>query len=178
MDTSGCVDKIPSALNYHKLPLKQEIERSTSGRGAKASYLTMLPEISARRSLLEPSFRYLSPGREGEKCRPLDHVEHIPFIHSDRFLIWNNFFIYTKVYQLSLPCGTHNCFDMKIAHVLSQKTQIMIPSHFLSPFFPKIHAGVHWNILLAELLFVLSFKGKDLKENKREALINTTLLWR
>ena len=46
---------------------------STSGRGARASYRTMLPEISARRSLLEPSFRYLSPGREGEKCRPLDH---------------------------------------------------------------------------------------------------------
>ena len=47
---------------------------STSGRGARASYQTMLPEISARRSLLEPSFRYLSPGREGEKCRPLDHT--------------------------------------------------------------------------------------------------------
>ena len=39
---------------------------STSGRGARASYRTMLPEISARRSLLEPSVRYLSPGREGE----------------------------------------------------------------------------------------------------------------
>ena len=47
---------------------------STSGRGARASYRTMLPEISARRSLLEPSVRYLSPGREGEKCRPLDHT--------------------------------------------------------------------------------------------------------
>ena len=47
---------------------------STSGRGARASYRTMLPEISARRSLLELSFRYLPPGREGEKCRPLDHT--------------------------------------------------------------------------------------------------------
>ena len=46
---------------------------STSGHGARASYRTMLPEISARRSLLELSFRYLSRGREGEKCRPLDH---------------------------------------------------------------------------------------------------------
>ena len=36
--------------------------------------------------------------------------------------------------------------------------------------------GVHWNILLAESLFVLNFKRKDLKENKKEALINTTLL--
>ena len=57
---------------------------STSGRGARASYRTMLPKISARRSLLEPSFRYLSPGIEGEKCRPLDHTWQIPFGHSAR----------------------------------------------------------------------------------------------
>ena len=47
----------------------------------------MFPEISARWSLLEPSFRYLSPGREGEKCRALDHLRQIPFIHSDRFWV-------------------------------------------------------------------------------------------
>ena len=41
----------------------------------------MLSEISARRSLLEPSFIYMLPGREGEKCRSLDHVWQIPFIH-------------------------------------------------------------------------------------------------
>ena len=57
---------------------------STSGRGARAPYRTKLPEISARRSLLEPSFKYLSPGREGEKCRPLDHTRQIPFVHSAR----------------------------------------------------------------------------------------------
>ena len=54
-------------------PTKHQ-DNSTSGRGARASYRTMLPEISARRSLLEPSFRYLLPGREGERCRPLDHM--------------------------------------------------------------------------------------------------------
>ena len=59
---------------------------STSGRGARASYRTMLPE----RSLLEPSFRYLSPGREGEKCRPLDHTWQIPFVHSARLIIGSN----------------------------------------------------------------------------------------
>ena len=48
--------------------------KNISGRGARASYRTMLPEISTGRSLLEPSFRYLSPGRKGEKCRPLDHT--------------------------------------------------------------------------------------------------------
>ena len=30
-----------------------------------------------------------------------------------------------------------------MAHVLSQKTQIMILSHFSSHFSPKVHAGVH-----------------------------------
>ena len=65
---------IPKELDYHKLPYKEEIGRSTSGRGARALYQTMLPEISARRSLLEPSFRYLSPGSEGEKFRPLNHM--------------------------------------------------------------------------------------------------------
>ena len=90
-----------------ELPYKQEIERSTSGRGARASYRTMVPEISARRSLLEPSFRYLSAGSEGEKCRPLDHVRQIPFIHSDQFLLCNKYYIYVRVYHLSLPCGTY-----------------------------------------------------------------------
>ena len=127
----------------------------------------MLPEISARRSLLEPSFRYLSPGREGEKCRPLDHMGQIPFIHSDRFLIWNNFYIYTIVYQLFLPCGTHKCLYMTIAHVLSHKTQMMIATHFESHFPPKVHAGVHWNILHAESLFVLSFKTGFKRKQKR-----------
>ena len=44
---------------------------STSGRGARASYRTMLPEISARRSLLEPSRRlsYLS-SRDMPAARP------------------------------------------------------------------------------------------------------------
>ena len=121
----------------------------------------MLPEISARRSLLEPSFRYLSPGREGEKCRPLDHMGQIPFIHSDRFLTCSNFYIYTIVYQLFLPCGTYKCVYMTIAHAPLQKTQIMFPSHFLSPFFPKVHAGVHWNSLLAKSLFVLQPCSED-----------------
>ena len=60
--------------------------RSTSGRRARALYQTMLPEISAQKSLSEPSFSYLSPGREGEKCRPLDHSRQIHFIYSDRFV--------------------------------------------------------------------------------------------
>ena len=83
---------------------------STFGRGARASYRTMLPEISARRSLLEPSFRYLSPGREGErerkKCRPLDHTRQIPFVHSARSLIGSNSYIYSSILVI---CGTFKC---------------------------------------------------------------------
>ena len=56
------------------LAYKQENERSTSGRGARASFLTKFPKISARLPLLEPDFRYLSPGSEGQKRRPLDHI--------------------------------------------------------------------------------------------------------
>ena len=67
-------------------PSKQQ-DNSTSGRGARASYQTMLSEISARRSLLEPSFIYLSPGSEGEKCRPLDHMRQIPFNHSAPLIV-------------------------------------------------------------------------------------------
>ena len=66
----------------------------------------MLPEISARRSLLEPSFRYLSPGSEGENCRPLDHVWQVPFIHSVRFFRISNFHIYIELCRFFLPSGT------------------------------------------------------------------------
>ena len=46
-----------SRLAAHALTKYQS--NSTSGRGARASYRTMLPEISAWRSLLEQSFRHL-----------------------------------------------------------------------------------------------------------------------
>ena len=32
------------------------------------------PRFRPRDRFYELSFRYLSPGREGEKCRPLDHM--------------------------------------------------------------------------------------------------------
>ena len=66
----------------------------------------MLPEISARRSLLEPRFRYLSPGSEGENCRPLDHMWQIPFIHSVQIALTCNFHIYMKVCRFVLQSGT------------------------------------------------------------------------
>ena len=89
--TCTCVNQQSTGLAY-----RHENERSTSGRGARASYRTMFPEILARWSLLEPSFRYLLPGSEGEKCRPLDHRWQVPFIHSVRLLIQLNFCVYIE----------------------------------------------------------------------------------
>ena len=43
---------------------------------------------------------------EGEKCRPLDHMWQIPFIHSVQFVIASNFQIYIKVCRFFLPSGT------------------------------------------------------------------------
>ena len=53
---------------------QEKLRMRTSGRGVGASYLTTLPEISARLSLLDSSFRYLLPGSEGEKGLPLDYI--------------------------------------------------------------------------------------------------------
>ena len=98
---------------------------STSGRGARASYRTMLPEISARRSLLEPSFRYLSPGREGEKCRPLDHTWQIPFVHSARLVVGSNSYICNSILFIScmwyVQVYNHHHAYLTIAHALFHK---------------------------------------------------------
>ena len=83
----------------------------------------MFPEISARWSLLEPSFRYLSPGIEGEKCRPLDHMWQIPFIHLVQFLITSHFYIYMKVFPvISSMWYVKERLCTTIAHVLFKHT--------------------------------------------------------
>ena len=52
-----------------------------SGRGARVSYRDFHPEVAFA------CFRYLSPGREGEKCRPLDHTS--PQLDNDRYQFLN-----------------------------------------------------------------------------------------
>ena len=100
-------------------------ESSTSERGARVSYRTMFPEISTWASLLEPRFRYLSPGSEGEKCRALYHMRQTPFIHSARFLISSYFYIYVTVLKLFPPFGTsslsQNSANLTISHAVLQK---------------------------------------------------------
>ena len=84
----------------------------------------------------ELSFRYLSPGIEGEKCRPLDHRWQIPFIHSTRFISSSNS-IYTTprsshflhvVHSSASWYGAH----LTIAHALLQKHSFKFQSHYSS----------------------------------------------
>ena len=73
--------------------------------------MTSIPEISARGSLiLWAEFQIpVGPrsGREGEKCRPLDHKRHIPFVHLALFTSFSNtkFYIYSKLSHLFPPYG-------------------------------------------------------------------------
>ena len=53
----------------------------------------------------EPSFRYLLPGSEEEKCRPLNHMSQIPFIHSVRLINHSNIYSYdSAVIIFSMLC--------------------------------------------------------------------------
>ena len=110
-DPCAWVNKIPRAPNHHK---RKKNCNSTSGRGARASYSTMFPKISARWSLFGRAELQIPVvtgklGREGEKCLPLDHWWHIPLIHSTRWVPRINFCIYRKEIELFLPCGKYKC---------------------------------------------------------------------
>ena len=54
---------------------------------------------------------------QGEKCRPLDHMRQIPFIHSVRLYLIITFYIYRKVYQLFFPCGRYKWFLVRCVFV-------------------------------------------------------------
>ena len=110
----------------------------------------MLSEISARRSLLEPSFRYLSPGREGEKCRPLDHLGHIPFVHSARKLHGSNFLYIQRHSSYFLhvvrSSTSYNRAYLTIAHAFLQKHSYLWFRAIISlVFFHMVRAGAYWH---------------------------------
>ena len=104
--------------------------------------MTSIPEISARRSLiLWAKFQIrvgprpcVGPrsGREGEKCRPLDHMRHIPFIHqlcSHPTVITNSRYIQTcSSYFLHVVFTLHLCPAWNIAHLLY--THALFQNHF------------------------------------------------
>ena len=96
----------------------------------------------------ELSFRYLSPGREGEKCRPLDHVWQIPFVHSARFLDSCNFYIYRSVFYLFPPFGTIKCVLIRYrldnwACALAETLISMFRAVFSLVLFHVVRAGSH-----------------------------------
>ena len=100
----------------------------------KVVTLEVVPELRTERfspkfrpgdRFCELCFRYLSPDSEGEKCRPLDNICQIPFIHSGQLIIGGNFYTYVKFLQLFSTCGTssipwHRAY-LIIARALLQK---------------------------------------------------------
>ena len=80
------------------------------------------------------SFRYLSPGSEEEKCRPLDHVTD-PF-HS---LSNSNFYIYVTVLYRFPSFGTFKCVlvraNFSIAHALLHQHSFQGSEQSVKPWF-------------------------------------------
>ena len=66
---------------------KQSTNRAVPERRTKRCS----PRFRPSDRFCELSFRYLSPGSEGEKCRPLNHRWQIPFIHSTQITLSSNF---------------------------------------------------------------------------------------
>ena len=92
--------------------------------------MTSIPEISACGSLiLWAKFQIpVGPrsGREGEKCRPLDHIRQIPYVHPALFLSYTGiiFCIYAKDFHRFHPYGNHIAswynVDLSFTHALLQ----------------------------------------------------------
>ena len=153
------------------VPLDVALERRT---------MTSIPEISARGSLmLWAKFQIPvgpRPGREGENCRPLDHIRQIPFIHPAPFTFYPNIilYIYTKVFQLFLPYGIYIVFQYSL-HLSYTHALPQVKNHFgtcwcvllqnigegeekmLVTWKKKKHVHLHtWNVLHLETCFVLA----------------------
>ena len=93
--------------------------------------MTSIPEISARGSLiLRAKFQIpVGPrsGREGEKCRPLDHMRQIPFIHQAPFVSFIKFNVYIYIrdfphisFMWYLHCVLKHCTVVIYACALSE----------------------------------------------------------
>ena len=124
---------------------------------SKAVLLDAVPERRTERCsprfrrgdrFCELRFRYqFSPtGREGEKCRPLDHRWQIPFIHSTRFITSSNFYIYIwqNVLVISFMWYIIVCLGaayLTIAQALLQKQSLEVSAPFCVPY------GMCWCML-------------------------------
>ena len=94
----------------------------------------------------EPRFRYLSPGSEGEKCRPLDHLWQTPFIHSARYINSSKSHIYRTVFHLSPPFGT---FKSVLLRCLFCNCACTFGDQLLQAIiilvFHTVHASAYWH---------------------------------
>ena len=121
----------------------------------KAVPLDVLPERRTERCsprfrpgdrFLDLSFRYLSPGSEGEKCRPLDPMRQIPFIHSSRFIECSDFYTYSRVFLLFPPCGALKyvlvwCIFLRCICTLDQGSKPSLK--FCCKYLALVHGVVH-----------------------------------
>ena len=162
------------ALGQTKYP-----ESSTSGRGTRSSYLTMCPEISARWSLLWAKFQIpvaRQAGREGEKCRPLEHMWRIPLIHSPRFIIDGNFFIYYMAGSASGQYAANSVFWLatragKMERYRPPGTARFVPANKISPKFKRVHESLLSPKLFSAKVkrcFVFSLSLWNQKKRQRE----------
>ena len=123
--------------------------------------MTSIPDISTRGSLiLWAKFQIpVGPrsGREGEKCRPLDHMRQIPFINQALFASYTmvNFYIYTKEFQLFLPYGIHiaclHNLHLPFTHALLQ-TLLLQGSEVILPLITARAGGKYMTLGHAQLL--------------------------
>ena len=122
---------------HEKNNKKLEPVSSTSRRGARATYhdknpRDFGPRIAYTVSLVSDTSRprpCVGPrsGREGEKCRPLDHMRQIPFIHQ--------LCSHPKLRSISIyiyNCGIYNVssfiFDLRMRS--SRTTYFKVQRHF------------------------------------------------
>ena len=89
----------------------------------------------------EPRFRYLSPGREGEKCRPLDHRRQIPFIHSAQTISGSNSYICNNILVISSMWYIFN----DCACVLQKHSYLWFRAVISLVFFHMVQPGAYWH---------------------------------
>ena len=120
--------------------------------------MTSIPEVSARGSLtLWAKFQipigprpFVGPrsGREGEKCQPLDHMRHIPFIHQlcSHVALGYIYILYKTVPVISSKWYLHyvlkHCTFVIYACALSEPLSSGF-SALLKSF--SVVSGMHWN---------------------------------
>ena len=113
--------------------------------------MTSIPEISARGSLILCA-KFQIPvgprsGREGEKCRPLDHMRHIPFFHQlCSHLVLRSIAIYIQNYSIYF---FHVVFTLCLETLYICQLRMRF---FRAPYF---NVQRHFEVILSSMWYVL-----------------------